>query len=235
MKKTIDATPQAFEIDTDHTALWVIDVQPDFFERGGFADVGQGLDVRWVQPILPSIREIVELARTSGIQIIFTREAYQPDLSDVPEPWLKAPENARIGSRGKENQGKWRFLIDGERGTELMIETKPEDIILRKASKDAFVRPSIGNRRIDLLKKLRRLGLRQFLFTGATSGVCGASTISRSSDEGFESGIITDLMADYDHGIHAAAMKNAGGRDQKWPWISACLTTSEAVKRALAA
>ena len=235
MKKIINATPQAFEIDTDHTALWVIDVQPDFFERGGFADVGQELDVRWLQPILPGIQEIVELARSSGIRVIFTREAYRPDLKDVPEPWLRAPEHSRIGSQGKDNRGKWRFLIDGERGTELIIQTKPGDIIIRKASKDAFVRPSIENRRIDLRKKLSQLGLRQFLFTGATSEVCGASTISRSSDEGFESGIIKDLMADYNYDIHAAAMKNAGGRDQKWPWISACLTTAEDVKKALSA
>ena len=117
----IPARPYPFQLDPDHTALVVIDMQRDFIEPGGFG-AWLGNNVALLEAIIPTTAELIALFRLQGWVIVHTREAHSPDLSDCPPAKIaRGKPGMRIGEMG----AMGRILIAGEPGNQIVDALAP--------------------------------------------------------------------------------------------------------------
>ena len=124
MNFIVPACPHAFPLNLERTALIVIDVQNDFCHPDGFCLHDLKLDAA-IRSVVEPIQRVVEWAREREIPVIWTIEAHQNDLSDLPPSKAYRYKNAGypVGSAGKCG----RFLIRGEWGAEVLAELSPRD------------------------------------------------------------------------------------------------------------
>jgi nicotinamidase-related amidase len=101
-------------VDPAKTALIVVDMQNDFVKEGGT------LVVPDAEATVPTIRGLLDSARESGINVVFTQDTHN---EGDPE-WEIWPEHVREGS--------W--------GWEIVEELKPleDEVVIRKVRYDAF-------------------------------------------------------------------------------------------------
>ena len=69
---TIEAKPYGFTFPLRHTALLVIDMQRDFLLVDGFGDI-QGGNLADVQASITPTKQLLQLGRQAGLQILHTR------------------------------------------------------------------------------------------------------------------------------------------------------------------
>jgi nicotinamidase-related amidase len=108
------AVQDEVSVDPTTTALVVIDMQNDFVKRGG------SLLVPAAEETVPVIQGLLELARTSGMRIVYSQDTHR---RGDPE-WDIWPEHCR--------EGTW--------GWEIVAELTPgaDDTVVRKVRYDAF-------------------------------------------------------------------------------------------------
>ena len=70
-------------LDSQKTALLVIDMQRDFLDSRGYAALA-GVDVARLRRTIAPVQALLAAARAAGVRVIFTREGHRPDLSDCP-------------------------------------------------------------------------------------------------------------------------------------------------------
>src|SRR4029450_13282543 len=80
---TVEAAPYPFELVPAQCALLIIDMQRDFLEAGGFGEM-LGNDVAQLRRTIEPNRQLLAAWRTAGLQVMHTREARRPCLSDLP-------------------------------------------------------------------------------------------------------------------------------------------------------
>src|SRR4051812_5015230 len=98
--RTVEAEPEAIEIDLKKTAIVMIDMQRDFLEPGGFGE-SLGNDVSLLQKAVAPCAALREGARSRGVLIIQTREGHRPDMSDAPTAKVeRGVPSKRIGAMG---------------------------------------------------------------------------------------------------------------------------------------
>ena len=112
---------RSIEIDPARTALACIDFQADFVLPEGRA-VAEGMDVEPLSAAIPAAQRTLAAARRAGLFVFFTRECYTSDLADLNQ--FRRRHDAAIGSPGPLG----RFLIRGERGTEIIPAMRPAAI-----------------------------------------------------------------------------------------------------------
>ncbi|MBP9717712.1 cysteine hydrolase [Candidatus Gracilibacteria bacterium] len=224
----LEAQPNPIEIDAAHSAVIVTDMQRDFMERGGVAEAW-GQNPEALRHIIPNIQRVVDAARKAAIEVIWLREGYSSDLSDVPISWKEDfAEGERIGDVGN---GGWRFLIRGELGHGIIDELSPapEEKIFDKASKNAFHRPEFNAYLQQALK-------RNLLWTGVTTNVCVGTSVRASNDHGYRSVVLADGTAAYNPAWHENELDTIRGQGkQNKRGIFGWVTTSENVIRSLEA
>jgi len=172
---TIEAKPQPITIDTSHTAVIVVDMQNDFGSKGGMFDRA-GLDISIVQRAIPPTAKVLAAARSVGIEIVYLKMGFRPDLSDMGAPG--SPNRAHLHHIGvgtpmrAPNGAESRILVRDTWNTEIVDELRPEtsDIVLYKHHYSGFFQT-------DLDDRLTQLGTRAIIFTGCTTSVCVESTI----------------------------------------------------------
>jgi nicotinamidase-related amidase len=193
----IPAEPFPFQLDPDHVALIVIDMQRDFIEKGGFGDT-LGNDLAPVAAIVPTVAELIALFRKKGWPILHTRETHKADLSDCPPAKrLRGNPSLRIGDPGPMG----RILIRGEPGSGIVAECAPieGEMVVDKPGKGMFYATEVG----DLLKAR---GIKQLVFSGVTTEVCVQTSMREANDRGYENLLIEDATASYFPSFKAAAM-----------------------------
>ena len=101
-------------VDSEKTALIIVDMQNDFVKEGG------ALVVSEAEATIPKIKGLLGLARGSGMKVVFTQDTHR---EGDPE-WEIWPEHVREGSWG------WG-IVD---------ELKPSEdaLVIRKVRYDAF-------------------------------------------------------------------------------------------------
>ncbi|THV10022.1 cysteine hydrolase family protein [Rhizobium rhizophilum] len=184
----IKARPFDFDLDRDHAALIIIDMQRDFVEPGGFGET-LGNKVALLQAIIPATARLLAAFRAAGLPVIHTRECHRPDLSDCPPAKReRGKPSLRIGDPG--HMG--RILISGEPGADIIPQLYPVDgeIVLDKPGKGAFYATPLG----ELLAERK---IRQLVFAGVTTEVCVQTTMREANDRGFECLLATDATESY--------------------------------------
>ena len=158
----VDARPFTFRAPLDDTALVIIDMQRDFIEPGGFG-ASLGNDVARLQPAIAVARQVLAAWRIAGGQVIHTREAHRPDLSDCPPAKrLRGNPTLRIGDPGPMG----RILVAGEPGCEIVAELAPlpGELVIDKPGKGAFYNTPLQD-------QLVAAGITHLLFAGVTTEV----------------------------------------------------------------
>lgn len=184
----IKARPFDFDLDRDHAALIIIDMQRDFVEPGGFGET-LGNKVALLQAIIPATARLLAAFRAAGLPVIHTRECHRPDLSDCPSAKReRGKPSLRIGDPGPMG----RILISGEPGADIIPELYPVEgeIVLDKPGKGAFYATPLG-------KILAERKIRQLVFAGVTTEVCVQTTMREANDRGFECLLATDATESY--------------------------------------
>lgn len=196
--RTVAARPYAYRFDPAHTAVVMIDMQRDFLEPGGFGAL-LGNDVSQLAPIVPACARLLALARASGMAVIHTQEAHDPQLADCP-PAKKARGNLRCGIGDTGPLG--RVLVAGEPGADFVpaLAPRPGDTVLRKPGKGAFFATAL-----DTI--LRNKGITHLLVGGVTTEVCVQTTLREANDRGYECLLVTDCAASYFPAFHAAVVE----------------------------
>lgn len=185
---SIDAKPYPYTLAATPPALVIIDMQRDFIEAGGFGSA-LGNDVSLLQTIVPTVSEVLELARRLGMLIIHTREAHKPDLSDCP-PSKRARGDYRIKIGDKGPMG--RLLIDGEPGNAILdtLQARAGEFELAKPGKGAFYATPLQ----DILQQHH---ITHILFAGVTTEVCVQTSMREANDRGYECLLIEDATESY--------------------------------------
>lgn len=184
----IKARPFDFDLDRDHAALIIIDMQRDFVEPGGFGET-LGNKVALLQAIIPATARLLAAFRAAGLPVIHTRECHRADLSDCPPAKReRGKPSLRIGDPGPMG----RILISGEPGADIIPELYPAEgeIVLDKPGKGAFYATPLG----EILAERK---IRQLVFAGVTTEVCVQTTMREANDRGFECLLATDATESY--------------------------------------
>lgn len=216
MQLAIDANPFTFECRLARTALVIIDMQRDFVEPGGFGET-LGNDVSLLQAIVPACKAVLTAWRAAGGQVVHTREAHRPDLSDCPPAKRnRGTPSLRIGDVGPMG----RILIAGEPGNQIIPALAPVagEIVLDKPGKGAFYAT-------PLEQLLRERGITHLLFMGVTTEVCVQTSMREANDRGFDGLLLEDCTESYFPQFKQStlAMVRAQGAIVGWTAPSAAL------------
>lgn len=188
MSVIIPAEPFDFSLKTENPCLIVIDMQKDFLYPAGFG-ASLGNNVSLLEPAVPIISKLLSVFRSKKLPIIHTREAHKPDLSDCYDSKrLRGNPQLKIGDKGPMG----RILIDGEEGADIIDELKP------LAGEYEIVKPGKGafyNTELPIL--LKKLKVKQLIFTGVTTEVCVQTTMREANDRGFECLLVEDGTESY--------------------------------------
>jgi nicotinamidase-related amidase len=188
MSSEVQALPSPFVFEPHHTALVIIDMQRDFIEPGGFGE-SLGNDVSLLAEIVPTVAELLALARTAGLMVVHTRESHAPDLSDCPPAKrLRGAPQMRIGDPGPMG----RILVRGEPGNAIVDALAPlaGELVIDKPGKGAFYATPLSG-------ELNARSITHLLFAGVTTEVCVQTSMREANDRGYECLLIEDATASY--------------------------------------
>jgi ureidoacrylate peracid hydrolase len=191
---TIEAKPEPITIDTAQTAVIVVDMQNDFCSKGGLFDRA-GINISTVQKAVGTTRAVLFAARQAGIKIIYLKMGFQPDLSDLGDP--DSANRVRhlhfgVGQACTAPDGRQgRFLIRDTWNTDVIGELRPqpEDVVLYKHRFSGFYQTELD----DILRKV---GIKNLIFTGCTTSVCVDSTIRDAMFRDYRSVLLADCTGE---------------------------------------
>lgn len=154
-------------VDPTRTALVVVDMQNDFVKEGG------SLFVPDAEATIPNIKNLLDLARESGMKVVFTQDTH----SEGDPEWEIWPEHAREGSWG------WEIV---EELTPLESET-----VIRKVRYDAFYGTSLDH-------LLRTWGVETLVICGTVANICVHYTAASAALRWYEVVIPRDATSALD-------------------------------------
>jgi nicotinamidase-related amidase len=128
-------------VEPARTALIVVDMQNDFVKEGG------SLVVPGAEATIPTIQHLLDLARESGMKVVFTQDTHN---HGDPE-WEIWPEHAREESWG------WRIVEE--------LAPREEELVIRKVRYDAFYGTHLDH-------FLRLWGVDTLIICGTVANIC---------------------------------------------------------------
>jgi ureidoacrylate peracid hydrolase len=193
-KISIEAQPHSLQIDPYQTAIIVVDMQNDFGSEGGmFARAG--VDISAIQAAVAPTARVLDLARRTGMPVVYLKMAFASDLSNAGGP--EAPNrilHLRMGvgepvttPDGHES----RILIEDTWNTDILTELTPQpgDLVLVKHRFSGFFETNL-----DAL--LKDLGMTTLVFTGCTTSVCVESTLRDAFFRDYRCLVLADCTAE---------------------------------------
>jgi nicotinamidase-related amidase len=195
---SVPAEPSALDIELDHAALLIIDMQRDFLEPGGFG-AALGNDVTMLKRAVDPCKDVLAAFRRLGVLVIHTREGHRPDLTDAPPHKVERGDPAlRIGAPGPMG----RILVRGEPGHDIIPELYPAvgEPVIDKPGKGAFYQTDL-----DLM--LRNRGIDTLFVCGVTTEVCVNTTVREANDRGYRCIVLSDCCASYFPEFHDMGLK----------------------------
>jgi ureidoacrylate peracid hydrolase len=172
---TIESKPHPVTIEIKKAAVIVVDMQNDFGAEGGLFHRA-GIDISMIQAAVAPTAKVLAAARQAGINIIYLKMAFKPDLSDAGSPDSVNRTRHLLFGAGKTVQSpngvESRILIRDTWNTDVLPELTPKagDIVFYKHRFSGFYETEL-----DAI--LKRMGAKYLIFTGCTTSVCVESTI----------------------------------------------------------
>ena len=190
----LEARPQPVTLDTAKAVFVVVDMQNDFGSNGGLFDHA-GVDITSIQKVVPATARAIAAARKAGIKLIYLKMGYRPDLSDIGSG--DAPNRVRhlhfgVGQPMKTPDGKdGRFLVRDTWGTAIVpeLEPVPGDLEIWKTRFSGFYETEFD-------ATLKKLGVKQLVFTGCTTSICVESTVRDAMFRDYQCVLLRDCMAE---------------------------------------
>ncbi len=186
----LQAEPKPLELDTQRTAVVVVDMQNGYVSRGGLFD-RRGFDLSQVPPVITSIRTLTTAARATGAKVIHIVTRHPQDLSDSGGPDSPAWEKDSA-LKLKREQPEWLdlFTFRDTWGAEIVTELKPEegDIVFEKVRYSAFFQTNLDT----VLKTYR---LKYLVFTGVATNLCVEATLRDAYYLGYFPILVTEATA----------------------------------------
>ena len=172
MEVTLKAEPEAITLDTERTALVVVDMQNAFCKKGGLFDYIGSLNEDRTKRIIETDKTVISLFRRMGIKIIYLRMTYDSDPASIgPEsPHYWKERGLKLIRENPELKGK--FLTEGTWDWEIVDELKPspQDIVVNKCRFSGFV-----NTELDSV--LKSDSIKYLVFVGLFTNICVESTL----------------------------------------------------------
>src|ERR1700674_681294 len=116
---TFPTKPEPREVNPEHAAILVVDMQNAFASKGGMFDLS-GLDISGARRVIHVLREVLEVGRGAGLQIVYLQMGYDAQLTTSGGPdspnWHKELALRLIRQRpelkGKVlTQGEWDWEV----------------------------------------------------------------------------------------------------------------------------
>jgi ureidoacrylate peracid hydrolase len=172
---TIEARPQAITIDAVESAVVVVDMQNDFCSKGGLFHRA-GINISLVRKAVVPIQKVLSAARDARMKVVFLKMGFKPDLSDMGAE--DSPNRVRhlhfgVGEPCEAPDGRHgRFLIRDTWNTDIIDQLRPQsvDVVVYKHRFSGFYQTELDD-------VLRKLGIKNLIFTGCTTSICVDSTI----------------------------------------------------------
>jgi ureidoacrylate peracid hydrolase len=169
---TFPTRPEARDIDPARAAIIVVDMQNAFASRGGMFDLS-GLDITGARRVIEILKEVLDVARVAGIQVVYLQMGYDAQLTTSGGPdspnWHK--ELALLLMR-KRPELKGKVLTEGQWDWGVVEELKPHphDLVVNKTRYSGFCGTPLDS-------MLRTRGIRTLFFAGIATNVCVESTL----------------------------------------------------------
>ena len=165
-------------------ALLVIDMQNGFVSKGGSYDL-MGIDTSTYLKIVPNIKSLIQVCRSSKIPIFFTqavREGSGIDLLTRTHRILPKSREERIKMRPICVRGTW----DADVVDELSPLTQDHVVIKRRDS-------AFQDTEIEVW--LRSFGIDALIFAGIDTSICVESSLRDAFNHGYDIILISDATA----------------------------------------
>lgn len=161
------------------TALLVIDMQVDFLSPHGKA-AKRGKQLIYTQSIADKVNLFARKLKKMGVLVIFTKFVSSQEFT---------PKNLRTAI---EKEGFDLPCVKGSGGEDLFgVEVPKGAKLIEKPHYDAFLYTDLG-------KILSEKSIKNVLITGVRTEVCVDTTAKRAAGEGYNTIIVSDLVATYD-------------------------------------
>jgi nicotinamidase-related amidase len=219
----IPAEPYAFELDPQHVALLIIDMQRDFLEPGGFGEM-LGNDVAQLRRTIEPNQRLLAAWRNAGLLVMHTREGHRPDLADLPPAKkIRGRSATCIGDPGPMG----RILVRGEAGHDIISELYPApgEPVIDKPGKGAFFAT-------DLHAILQNRGITQLVVTGVTTEVCVNTTVREANDRGYDCFVPEDCVGSYFPEFQEMGLKMIKAQGGIFGWVGNSKDVIAAIKGA---
>jgi nicotinamidase-related amidase len=151
-------------LDPASTALVIIDMQNDFVHDEGTLQVGAALDT------VPAISALLELARGSGMYVVFSQDTHDPGDPEF-EIW---PEHALRGTRG------WEMIDE--------LTPREGELVVQKVRYDAFY-----GTELDHMLRLR--DVKTILLCGTVANICVHYTAASAALRWYDVVIAKDAVS----------------------------------------
>jgi ureidoacrylate peracid hydrolase len=173
--RAISARPAPLAFDPKRSAVIVVDMQNDFGSPGGMFDRA-GIDISAIQAAIAPTARVLDVARATGIPVVYLQMQHRADLSDMGKP--ESPHHQRharmrVGSTVADPDGvPTRILIEGQWGTRIVDALAPQsgDIVVPKHRFSGFFETPLHT-------ILQGLDATTLIVTGCTTSICVESTI----------------------------------------------------------
>jgi len=191
---SIPARPEPIAIDAATTAAIVVDMQNDFCSRGGMFDRA-GIDISAARSALQPTARTLGCLRNAGIDIVYLKMGYHPDLSDFGAP--DAPNHIKqlrlsVGATITAPDGRQsRILIRDTWNTDIVDELQPQadDLVIYKTRYSGFYQTEL-----DAILKGR--GVKALIIVGVSTSVCVESTLRDAMYRDYRCILVSDCVAE---------------------------------------
>jgi ureidoacrylate peracid hydrolase len=191
---TIQARPESLMVEPSCAAVVVVDMQNDFGAEGGMFHLA-GIPISGIQAVVAPTGRVLAAARRAGIQIVYLKMQFEPDLSNAGGP--DAPNfviHRRLGVGDPvqaPDRREGRILIRDTWNTDILPELAPQDgdLVVSKHRFSGFFETNL-----DAI--LRERGITSLIFTGCTTSICVESTLRDAFFRDYRCLLLEDCAAE---------------------------------------
>ncbi len=190
-RRTIAAQPQDITLDSNRTAVIVVDMQNDFCAPGGWFH-SKGNDLEPMRRPISRLNALLPALREDGVPVIWVNWGNRPDLANLPPSVMHAgrPTGEGVGYGDEVPGGRGRVLERGSWGAGVIddLAVGDRDMVVLKYRFSGF-----ADNELDSV--LRNRMITTLLFAGINTDRCVLATLLDASFLGYDCVLIEDACS----------------------------------------